>query len=166
MNTLIQPNYQSLIFEFRGYKVMIDSDLASLYGVATKALKQQVSRNKERFPKDFMFELNLKEKRELIKSCKRLSLLKHSSVKPLAFTEQGVAMLSSVLRSDKAIHMNIEIMRAFAHYRALLQENKSIRSEVKKLDQKLNTAIQLLLQKIDDLHQSKNKTRAKIGYKR
>ena len=106
---VIERSYETLIFEFRGYKVMIDSDLASLYETETKALKQQVKRNINRFPSDFMFELTKDEKEQLVTSCDRLSALKHSSVNPMAFTEQGVAMLSSVLRSDKAISMNIEI---------------------------------------------------------
>jgi hypothetical protein len=102
-------------------KVMIDADLAILYGTATKVLKQQVKRNLSRFPADFMFELTLEETNELVTNCDRLRGLKHSSVNPLVFTEQGVAMLSSVLRSEKAIQINIEIMRAFARYRSQSQ---------------------------------------------
>jgi hypothetical protein len=86
---------------------MIDSDLASLYEVSTKALKQQVKRNKSRFPDDFMFILNMAEKKELVTNCDRLRPLQHSTVNPMVFTEQGVAMLSSVLRSEKAIRINI-----------------------------------------------------------
>src|ERR1035437_4325500 len=116
MNNLIKPQYETLIFQFRGYKVMIDTDLASLYEISTKVLKQQVKRNIDRFPEDFMFELTNDEKIELVTNCDRLANLKHSSVNPLVFTEQGVAMLSSVLKSDKAIKINIEIMRTFAKY--------------------------------------------------
>ena len=94
-----------MIFTFRGKKVMVDSDLALLYDVPTKALKQQVKRNPVRFPEDFMFELSMNEKDELVTICDRLSFLKHSSVNPLVFTEQGVAMLSSVLHSEKAIRI-------------------------------------------------------------
>ena len=93
MNNLIRPEYETMIFQFRGYKVMIDADLAVLYGVPTKALKQQVKRNIERFPEDFMFELTKNEKDELVTNCDRLTILKHSSINPLAFTEQGVSML-------------------------------------------------------------------------
>ena len=82
---------------------MVDADLALLYGVPTKALKQQVKRNTERFPEDFMFELTSIEKNEPVTNCDRLSKLKHSSVRPLVFTEQGVSMLSSILRSEKTI---------------------------------------------------------------
>jgi len=165
MNSLVKPEYETLIFQFRGYKVMIDADLALLYGVSTKALKQQVKRNIERFPKDFMFELSKNEKNELVTNCDRLALLKHSSVNPLAFTEQGVSMLSSVLRSEKAIQINIEIMRAFARYRALLRENEELKKEILKLDAKLNKAFKFLLDKLDALHQKKNTPRNPIGYK-
>ena len=89
MNNLLKPEYETLIFQFRGFKVMVDADLAVLYGVPTKALKQQVKRNIERFPEDFMFELTKNEKDELVTNCDRLAILKHSSVNPLAFTEQG-----------------------------------------------------------------------------
>ena len=94
---LIKTGYETLIFTFRGKKVMVDSDLALLYDVPTKVLKQQVKRNPARFPEDFMFVLSGNEKNELVTKCDRLSFLKHSSVNPSVFTEQGVAMLSSVL---------------------------------------------------------------------
>ena len=165
MNSLIKPEYETLIFQFRGFKVIIDADLAVLSDVPTKRLKEQVKRNSERFPEDFMFELTKNEKNELVANCDRLANLKHSSVMPMAFTEQGVAMLSSVLRSAKAIKMNIEIMRAFARYRALLNENEELRKEIKMLDKKLNEAFQFLLQKLDALHQRKNTPLTPIGFK-
>lgn len=156
---------ERLIFEFRGIKVMVDSDLAALYEVETKRLKEQVKRNRGRFPEDFMFELTVEEKEQLVANCDRLSNLKHSSVPPMVFTEQGVAMLSSVLRSEKAVQMNIAIMRAFAHYRALLLENDELRKEIKALDGKLNQAFKYLLDKIDALAPSYT-DRRQIGYKR
>jgi hypothetical protein len=163
--TLIKAEYQSLIFEIRGYKIMIDTDLAALYETETKVLKQQVKRNIERFPEDFMFLLTKEEKTQLVTNCDRLSNLKHSSVLPMAFTEQGVAMLSSVLRSKKAIKINIEIMRAFSVYRAMLIEDKSLRKEIKALDEKINKAFRYMLDRIDALHQNKATPRKKIGYK-
>jgi hypothetical protein len=165
MKEIVKPEYESLIFQFRGFKVMIDNDLAILYGVPTKRLKEQVKRNIARFPDDFMFELTKTEKDELVANCDRLGSLKHSSVNPLVFTEQGVAMLSSVLRSEKAIQMNIEIMRAFARYRALLRENEELKKEILKLDAKLNQAFKFLLDKIDALHQKANLPRKPVGYK-
>lgn len=86
-NTLIKANYESMIFEFRGYKIMVDADLAALYETETKALKQQVKRNIDRFPEDFMFQLTKEEKNQLVTNCDRLASLKHSSVNPLVFTE-------------------------------------------------------------------------------
>ena len=165
--TLVKADYQSLIFEFRAYKVMVDTDLAALYETETKVLKQQVKRNIDRFPDDFMFQLTREEKEQLVTNCDRLSSLKHSSVNPLVFTEQGVAMLSSVLRSKKAISINIDIMRAFAKYRALLIKNQDIHSEIKILDDKINKVFKFLLDKIDALHQNKReeKPRKRIGYK-
>lgn len=163
---MIRGSYESLIFEFRGYKVMVDSDLASLYETETKALKQQVKRNVKRFPPDFMFELTKEETIQLVTNCDRLSTLKHSSVTPMVFTEQGVAMLTSVLRSEKAIAMNIEIMRAFARYRAFLIDNVEIKQRIDKLDDKVNRGFQYLLDKIDGLCSSKEKNeRKRIGYK-
>ncbi len=164
IDKLTKADYKSLIFEFRGYKVMVDYDLSKLYGVDTKRLKEQVNRNINRFPEDFMFELSQEEKEQMITTCNRLAALKHSSVCPMVFTEQGVAMLSSVLHSEKAIGINIEIMRAFSHYRALLYENDELRKEIKNLDKKLNEVFRYLLDRIDELHQKKNE-RKPIGYK-
>lgn len=166
MSEVLKPNYEDLIFEFRGYKVMVDSDLAALYGTETKALKQQVKRNIERFPEDFMFQLTKEEKLQLVTNCDRLANIKHSSINPLVFTEQGVAMLSSVLRSQKAIKINIEIIRTFARYRAMLMESKGLKAEIKALDEKINKIFKYLLDKIDALHQPdvENKTKRKIGF--
>ena len=146
---------------------MIDTDLAALYETETKALKQQVKRNIERFPADFMFQLTKEEKEQLVTNCDRLSNLKHSSINPLVFTEQGVSMLSSVLRSKKAISINIDIMRAFAKYRAMLINNQDLHSEIQALDNKINKVFQFLLEKIDALHQKeiKEKPRKRIGFK-
>lgn len=165
-NGVIEPTYYSLIFEIRGYKVMTDFDLAALYGTETKVLKQQVKRNIDRFPKDFMFILSKEEKNQLVTICDRLSMLKHSSINPMVFTEQGVAMLSSVLRSPKAISVNIEIMRAFAKYRALLLENNELKQEIDGLDKKINEVYMFLIGKIDTLYKANKdfKERGKIGY--
>lgn len=165
MNKIIPArSIEKLIFEFRGIKVMVDIDLATLYETETKKLKQQVKRNIERFPGDFMFELTRDEKKQLIEAVPRLENLKYSTVNPLVFTEQGVAMLSSVLTSPKAVQMNIEIMRAFAKYRALLMGNSDIRREIEALDKKLNNAFKFLPDKIDALT-PKYMNRKAIGFK-
>ncbi len=165
MNSLIKPEYETMIFHFRGLKVMIDADLALLYDVPTKRLKEQVKRNIERFPEDFMFELTKNEKDELVAICDRLANLKHSSINPMAFTEQGVSMLSSVLRSEKAIKINIEIMRAFSRYRSFLRESEDLKKEIQQLDAKLNQAFRFLLDKLDALHQKEKEPRKTIGYR-
>lgn len=142
-------HFENLIFELRGFKIMIDSDLASLYETETKRLKEQVKRNIERFPEDFMFQLTKDEKEQLVANCDWLKNFRHSSINPMAFTEQGVAMLSSVLRSQKAVKINIEIMRAFVYYRQILLQNQDLYKKVKELDDKINNVFQFLLDKIE-----------------
>ena len=112
---LLMPIEQIItkIFYINNHKVIIDKDLAELYHVETKVLNQAVKRNIERFPKDFMFQLDDSQKNKLVTNCDRFKSLKHSTSNPYAFTEQGVAMLSSVLRSKHAIEVNIFIMIAF-----------------------------------------------------
>ena len=109
---------QNRIYQIRGLNVMLDFDLAEMYAVQTKRLKEQVRRNIERFPPDFMFQLTKKEWNELVAICDQLpETIKHSSVSPFAFTQEGVAMLSGVLRSPTAVQVNISIMRAFVALR-------------------------------------------------
>jgi len=163
--SLVKADYKSLIYDVRGYKVMFDFDLAALYGVETKRLKESVRRNIDRFPDDFMIELN-KEEFENLRTQFMTSKRGGIRYAPMAFTEQGVAMLSSVLNSDKAIKVNIEIMRAFARYRALLIENQDLRSEIRAMDDKINKVFKFLLEKIDALHQKELSPRKMIGYKR
>lgn len=103
-----QERIEQIIFLIRGEKIMIDRDLATLYGVKTFRLNEQVKRNMKRFPEDFMFQLSDSEKKELIANCDRLRPLKHSTSNPYAFAEQGIAMLSSILHSNRAIEVNIQ----------------------------------------------------------
>jgi phage regulator Rha-like protein len=125
------------IFLIRGKRVMIDRDLAELYGVETKYLNRQVRRNKERFPETFMFRLNRRERDELVTICHRLYKLKHSSVMPLAFTEHGVAMLSSVLNSERAIKISIGIIETFIKLRQTLNMNKHLADKLAELEKKI-----------------------------
>lgn len=115
---------------------MLDSDLAKLYEVKTKPFNQTVRRNLKRFPEDFMFRLTDKKFSELVTNCDRFNRLKHSSSKPLVFTEQGVAMLSSVLRSERAINVNIAIIRSFVHLRKLMETNKGLELIIRGLEEK------------------------------
>lgn len=112
-SSLPQEHLMALICTFRGDPVMMDSDLARLYGVETKVLNQSVKRNVDRFPGSFRFQLTDAEKKELVTSCDRFRNLKHASAAPYAFTEQGVAMLSAVLRSKTAVRTSISIINAF-----------------------------------------------------
>lgn len=165
-NELVKENFDSLIYEFRGVKIMLDYDLALLSDIETRALKQAVRRNIKRFPKDFMFELSHEEHNSLRSQFVILKRGQHSKYPPFAFTEHGVSILSSVLNSDRAIQINIEIMRAFSKYRALLLESKELNSEIKRLDSKIDKVLKYLLSKIDALQQKKlNEPRRKIGYK-
>lgn len=125
---------QSLIYVIRGQKVMIDRDLAELYGVPTKRLNEAVKRNIERFPDDFMFQLTDSEQKELVANCDRLKNLKHSSSNAYAFTEHGVTMLSSVLNSKKAIEINIQVVRAFIALRQFALENNEIAKRLTELE--------------------------------
>ena len=118
-----EPRIDERIYSVRGKQVMIDRDLAELYGVETKALNQAVKRNIERFPPSFMFRLKQEEFMELVTICDRFEKLKHSSNMPHAFTEQGVAMLSSVLRSPTAVSVSIRIMESFVKLRQFMMKN-------------------------------------------
>lgn len=114
---------ENKILTIRGQHVMLDSDLAEIYQVETKVLNQAVKRNIERFPENFRFQLTHYEKNELVTNCDRLESIKHSTVNPYAFTEQGVAMLSAVLRSKIAITVSVQIINTFVQMRKLVGQN-------------------------------------------
>jgi len=124
------------IFKIRDRKVMVDRELAHLYGVPTKALNQAVKRNIGRFPGDFMFQLTELETKELVTNCDHLRSLKFSYRLPYVFTEQGVAMLSSVLNSERAIRVNLLIMRAFMIIREILLSHKELAAKIEALERK------------------------------
>ena len=128
----------------RGKKVMLDRDLAFLYRVATKRLNEQVKRNMKRFPEDFMFKLTKREKNELVAICDRFNPLKHSTTFPYAFTEQGIAMLSSVLNSDRAISVNIQIMRAFIQLKRMLLTNAGLRHKIEEMERKYDSQFKVV----------------------
>jgi phage regulator Rha-like protein len=125
------------IYLIRGQKVMLDFDLAELYALETKMLKRAVKRNLKRFPLDFMFELTREEYMSLRHQIGTLNRGQHSKYKPYAFTEQGVAMLSSVLNSPTAIDVNIQIIRVFTKMRALLMTHKDILLQLEKIEKKM-----------------------------
>ena len=162
---------QKRIHEVKGQKVMLDFDLAEMYEVENRALKQAVKRNLDRFPNDFMFQLTKAEWQEVITNCDNLpETVKFSPATPFAFTEQGVAMLSSVLKSKKALHVNIAIMRAFVFIRQYALTHKDLTENLKALETKYNKqfkdvyeAINYLLQK--DKEEIEHKKRTRIGFK-
>jgi DNA polymerase III delta prime subunit len=156
---------QNKIIEIRGHKVMLDFHLAELYEVETRALKQAVKRNMERFPEDFMFILTKDEWKEVITNCDNLpSTIKFSPAVPFAFTEQGVAMLSSVLKSKKAIAVNISIMRAFALLRQYLSDYKNLKQSIEALEKEMNLKFKDIYEALNFLLSPKSE-RKPIGYK-
>ena len=135
-NLIPQEVIERRIYLIRGHKVMLDKDLASLYGVATFNLNKAVMRNFDRFPEDFMFQLNIEEYKNLIFQF-GISSWGGTRKLPRVFTEQGVAMLSSVLRSKKAIHVNIAIMRTFVRLKTVLSTHKELAHKLKELEGKI-----------------------------
>lgn len=158
------------IYFIREQKVMLDEDLAELYKVETKQLKRQVRRNIERFPKDFMFELS-KNEFENLRSQFGTSKWGGTRYAPYAFTEQGIAMLSSVLSSQTAIKVNIQIIRVFTKLRQIFTDNLSLKLEIEDIKKKLshqNKNIELVFSYLDELLEKKENQipRTKIGYKK
>jgi len=166
MNGIIAiENITGLIYLIRGKKVMLDRDLAQLYGVETKVFKQAVRRNIERFPEDFMFELS---KSEFINWRSQFVTSNHDKMglrySPMAFTEQGVAMLSGVLRSKTAIHVNIQVMRAFTKMRQMIFDNAELRKEIDELRADTDGKFRIVFETLDQLLTIENKPKKKIGF--
>lgn len=156
---------ESKIYLIRGKKIMLDSTLAELYGVETKVLLQAVKRNKDRFPEDFMFQLDKKEY-EVLRSQFVTSNKGRGGrrFKPYAFTEQGVAMLSSVLNSKKAIQVNIQIMRTFTKLREMIESNKDLRKKIEEMENKYDSQFKAVFEAIKNLIEPKFKPKRKIGF--
>lgn len=168
---MLIKNIQSKIYEIRNQKVMLDFDLAQLYEIENRALKQAVKRNNDRFPDDFMFQLTKKEWQEVITNCDNLpDTIKYSPVSPLAFTEQGVSMLSSVLKSKKAVQVNISIMRVFVAVKQMILGNAELSKKLEELETKYNKQFSDVYEALNYLMDIKKaddkvKKRTKIGYK-
>ena len=155
------------IYIIRGQKVMLDKDLAELYGVETRRLNEQVRRNADRFPNDFMFQLTEKEL-EILMSQIATSSWGGIRKLPLAFTEQGVAMLSTVLHSKQAIHVNIQIIRIFTRMREMLLTHKDILLKLEQMEKQVSIhskEIQQIFAVLKQLIQKPIEPRKKIGYK-
>ncbi|HUO76491.1 MAG TPA: ORF6N domain-containing protein [Thermodesulfovibrionales bacterium] len=154
------------ILLIRGEKVMLDADLAELYGVEVKHLKRQVRRNIGRFPADFMIQLSKEEYEFLRRHFGTLKRGEHSKYLPYAFTEQGVAMLSSVLNSERAVRVNIEIMRAFVRLRQMLASNAELARKLEALEKKYDSQFKVVFDAIRQLMASPETKKRKIGFHR
>ncbi len=161
---IVQHVVEGKIFLFRGEKVMLDKDLAALYQVKPIALRQQVMRNKERFPMDFMFQLNDTEISQLVSQNVIASKSTLGGHKPYVFTEQGVAMLSSVLRSHRAVLVNVQIMRAFVRLRQILATHKDLAVKLTELEKKYDDQFEEVFEAIRQLMREEEKPRAPMGF--
>ncbi|HCU23505.1 MAG TPA: DNA-binding protein [Deltaproteobacteria bacterium] len=149
----------------RGHKVMLDFDLAELYGVPTKVLLQSVKRNRERFPEDFMFPLEIQELIRLRSQIVTSKVRGGRRYVPRAFTEQGVAMLSSVLRSSRAVQVNIEIMRTFVRLREMIRSNEDLVRKLDALEKKYDAQFRTVFEAIRALMQPPEEIRRSIGFR-
>jgi len=151
----------------RGQKVLLDNDLARLYGVETRVLNQAVKRNADRFPEDFMFQLSPDEAEAWLRSRSQFVILKRGEnlkYRPYAFTEQGVAMLSGVLHSDRAVRVNIEIMRAFVRLRQLLASNADLERKLETLEKKYDLRFKVVFDALRRLMTRPEPKRREIGF--
>jgi hypothetical protein len=167
MSVLIpQRRIEQTIFFIRGHNVMLDSDLAHLYGVTAGRLNEAVKRNEDRFPSDFMFQLTKPEfdhlKSQIAISSSKWGGRRHA---PYAFTEQGVAMLSSVLRSKRAIQMNVVIMRAFVQLREMIASNKGLARRLNELEKKYDGQFRVVFEAIRELMAEPEPKSRRIGFK-
>jgi hypothetical protein len=157
------------ILLIRGEKVIMDADLAEFYGVPTKRLNEQVKRNKDRFRKDFMFQLKAPEKAEVVANCDHLSKLKFSRTLPYAFTEHGAIMAASVLNSPRAIEVSVFIVRAFVKLRRTIAEHKELARKIAQLERRLADHDDQILSLVQAIRQFLNPElppkRRRIGFK-
>jgi hypothetical protein len=163
----IAPSLDHHIYVIRGQKVMLDRDLAALYGVKPIALRQQVRRNRERFPEDFMFQLTETEAEALVSQSVIPSRRSLGGFLPFVFTQEGVAMLSSVLRSRRAILTNVAIMRTFARLREMIAANKDLASRIEKLEhgqRRIGSIIEVLVDEIEHMKALPPPNKRKIGF--
>jgi hypothetical protein len=148
----------------RGHKVMLDADLARLYGVGTKALNQAVKRNKERFPEDFMFQLTKREKTEVVTNCDHLRRLKFSPTLPYAFTEHGALMLANVLNSEVAVRASVQVVRAFVRLREVLGAHKDLARRLAELEKKYDSQFKVVFDAIRQLMEPAKPKPRRIGF--
>ncbi len=159
-----QEIIESKIYIIRGKKVMLDKDLALLYQVETRALKQAVRRNIERFPAEFMLKLSMQEVERLVSHFVIPSKQSLGGHLPYAFTEQGVAMLSSVLKSKRAIQVNIQIMKTFIRLKEMILGYKELKQKIEEIEQKYDSQFKIVFDTIKQLLEPETKSKRKIGF--
>lgn len=161
---VVQEIVEQKIHLIRGQKVMLDKDLAVLYGVPVKRLNEQVKRNKKRFPEDFMFRLTRDENNSLRSQIATLTEKKVDIYRPFAFTEHGVAMLSSVLNSDRAIAVNIQIVRTFIKLRKLLASHADLVKKIEAMEKGYDRQFRIIFEILKELRETPKKEIKKIGF--
>ncbi|MEQ1533668.1 MAG: ORF6N domain-containing protein [Sideroxydans sp.] len=144
-------NIETKILLIRGQKVMLDADLAELYGVETKRLNEQMRRNIERFPEDFMFRLTAEEKAEVVANCDHLAQLKYSPTLPYAFTEHGALMLGNVLKSARAIEVSLMVVRTFVQLRQMLSTNAELSRKLVAMEKNYDIKFKAIFEAIHQL---------------
>jgi hypothetical protein len=155
---------EEVILFIRRQKVILDADLARLYGTTTKRLNEQVRRNHERFPVDFMFQLTEEEKAEVVANCDHLSRLKFSPAFPYAFTEHGAIMVASILNTPRAIEASIFVVRAFVKLREILATHKELERKLIALEKKYDRQFRVVFEAIRQLIDVEDKPKRKIGF--
>ena len=152
------------ILLIRGHKVMIDADLADIYGVTTKRLNEQIKRNRDRFPEDFMFQLTEKEKAEVVANCDHLKKVKYSPVLPSAFTEHGAIMVATILNSPVAVQASIHVVRAFVKLREMLATHKDLARKLEEMEKKYDAQFKVVFDAIRQMMATPEPRKKKIGF--
>lgn len=155
---------EKTILLVRGERVILDSDLAGLYGVTTKRLNEQVKRNRARFPEDFMFKLTNSEKAEVVAICDHLERLKFSPVLPFAFTEHGAIMAANVLNSKRAVEASVQVVRAFIRLRQMMASNAELARKLSEIERKYDAHFKVVFDAIRQLMTSPEPQRRRIGF--
>jgi hypothetical protein len=153
------------ILSIRGQRVLLDADLAALYGVSTRVLNQAVKRNRDRFPEDFMFRLTAPEKAEAITNCDHLRPLRFSPSLPHAFTEHGAIMLASVLSTPVAVQASVQVVRAFVRLREILAANKDLARKLEELEKRYDAQFRVVFDAIRQLMAPPERPRRSIGFR-
>lgn len=153
------------ILIIRRQKIIVDADLAELYGVSTKRLNEQVKRNRDRFPKDFMFQLTKEEKAGVVANCDHLSKLKYSATLPNAFTEHGAIMVAAVLNTERAVQVSLFVVRAFVKLREVLATHKDLMWKIEEMEKKYDAQLKVVFEAIRQLMSKPDKSSHPIGFK-